>query len=71
MDRSGTVTRALFYRDGLVYRTKAGDIYYAEIGNHPDAVRVKLYGKPKADVSIINGELVIKDGSTLYAVDNL
>lgn len=71
MDRSGTVTRALFYRDGLVYRTKAGDIYYAEIGNHPDAVRVKLYGKPKADMSIINGQLVIKDGSVLYAVDNL
>jgi hypothetical protein len=65
------VTRAVFFADGIVFRTKRGEIWYAEADMHADAVRAKIYAKTGADMSVFNGELIIKDGQTLYTVQDL
>lgn len=61
-------TEALFYRQGALYRTAVGNIYYAETDSRPSPLSVKLYGRKGADFRIVSGDLLVKDGQSLYEI---
>jgi len=64
-----TSTNAEFFIGGVVYTTKEGGVYFSEADVRPGAIQVPLYQKPGADFRIINGQLIVKDGSKLYEIE--
>lgn len=66
-----TATRAAFYAGGVVYRTKEGGVFIAEADIRPTPIELPLYPKAGADFVIVDGALIIKDGSALYEVSGL
>lgn len=67
----GPATNARFFGGGVVYRTKEGGIYFAEIDVRPTAVSAQLYAADDADMRIIDGALIVKSGDILYEVEGL
>lgn len=64
-------TRAAFYAGGVVYRTREGGIFIAEADVRPTPIELPLYPKAGADFVIVQGALIIKDGSALYQIEGL
>jgi hypothetical protein len=71
VDGATSVTRAMFYKGGVVYRTATGEIYLSELDVRPTPGLVRIYAHTGADVSLINGDLIIKDGATFYRFESL
>lgn len=67
----GAAVDARFFGSGVVYRTKEGGIYFAEIDIRATPVSAQIYGAEKTDMRIINGALIIKSGQALYEVGGL
>lgn len=67
----GEALDARFFGNGVVYRTKEGGIYFAEIDIRSTPVSAQIYGAEKADMRIIGGALIIKSGEALYEVGGL
>lgn len=67
----GKARDAYFYRDGIVYSTEEGGIYFAEIDIRPTPVAAQIYAAPEADMRLIDDVLVIKSGDMLYEVEGL
>jgi hypothetical protein len=65
------VTRAIFNRGEVIYRTSDGDIYLSEVDVRQHPQKVLLYAGKGADVSVIDGKVIIKHGKTLYQVGRL
>lgn len=63
-----TVKNAQFFLGGVVYVTKESGVFLAENDIRPVHLVVPVYSRPGADFRIINGELIIKDGTTYYEV---
>jgi hypothetical protein len=67
----GRANDAYFYRDGVVYSTEEGGIYFAEIDIRPTPVAAQLYAATGADMRLLDDVLVIKSGDMLYEVEGL
>ena len=63
-----TVKSAQFFLGGIVYATKEGGVFIAENDVRPVPLTVPVYSRPGADFRIINGEIIVKDGKTLYEI---
>ncbi|MBI2613033.1 hypothetical protein HYW59_04495 [Candidatus Kaiserbacteria bacterium] len=63
-----TVSVALF-DGGIVYATREGGVFFSEMDIRPTPVVVVLYPKARADARVVNGALIIKDGSVLYQIE--
>ena len=71
IERTSTVTRAVFYKGGVVYRTVEGDIYFTELDVRATPITIKIFSGVEDDFSVIDGNLILKQGSSLYQVDSL
>ena len=64
------VVYARFWGGGVVYTTRESGIYLAEIDVRPTPLTVPLYPRRNSDFRISGGELIIKDGTSLYQIDS-
>ena len=62
-----TSTNAAFFLGGVVYATESG-IYFSEADVRPGALHVALYEKKGVDFRIIDGRLIMKDGTKFYEI---
>lgn len=62
---------AEFFGGGVVYVTKEGGVFLKEIDIRPEPLSVQLYPVRGADFRVIDGHLIVKDGSTLYEITGL
>lgn len=67
-DPSIKSTNAAFFIGGVVYATAEGGIYFAEADVRPGVIRIPLYEKKGADFRVVNGRLIVKDGSKFYEI---
>lgn len=58
-----------FLGDGVVYATKLGGVFFSEMDVRRTPVSAAIYPRRGADVRVIDGNLVVKDGSALYAIE--
>lgn len=63
-----TVKNAHFFLGGIVYSTKESGVFLAENDVRPTHLVVPVYSRPGADFRIINGELIVKDGTDFFEV---
>lgn len=63
-----TVKSAQFFLGGIVYATKEGGVFIAENDMRPVPLTVPVYSRPGADFRVVNGEIIVKDGKTLYEI---
>jgi len=63
--------RAEFFRGGVVYATKEGGVFLSEIDIRPEPLTVPLYPVRGADFRIVDGHLIVKDGTALYEITGL
>ncbi len=64
-------TNAEFFGGGVVYTTKEGGVFLKEIDIRPEPLSVQLYPVRGADFRIVDGHLIVKDGSVLYEITGL
>ncbi len=64
-------TRAEFFDGGVVYTTKEGGVFLGEVDIRPAPLTVSIYAKRGADFRIVDGHLIIKDGTVLYEITGL
>lgn len=64
----GTATNAKFFVGGVVYSTKESGVFLAENDIRLPRLVVPIYTRPGAAFRILNGALIIKDGTSLYEV---
>ncbi len=67
----GEALDARFFGNGVVYRTKEGGIYFAEIDIRSTPVAAQIYAAEDTDMRIIDGALIIRSGDALYEVGGL
>ena len=63
-----TAIRAEFFAGGILYATKESGIFFAENDIRPTPLVVPIYTRPGAQFRIVNGSLIVKDGTTLYDI---
>ena len=62
---------AEFFGGGVVYATKEGGVFLEEIDIRPEPLSVQLYPVRGADFRVVDGHLIVKDGSVLYEITGL
>src|SRR3989344_881958 len=62
---------AALFGGGVVYATKEGGVFIAEPDIRPEPVVAPLYQKTGADFRIVDGHLIIKDGTAFYEIAGL
>ena len=63
--------RGEFFDGAVVYATKEGGVFLAEKDVRPTPIFVPLYPVGGADFRIIDGHLIVKDGTALYEITGL
>ncbi len=71
VENGETVTRAMFYKGDVIYRTQNGNIYLSEFDARKEPMKIVIFSASGADISIIDGDLIIKSGTKLYQVGSL
>lgn len=66
---SDTATVAFPYGAGVVYVTAEGGVFFSEVDSRSSAVVAQLYPGHDLDARVIDSELIVKDGDTLYQID--
>ncbi|MEK7509437.1 MAG: hypothetical protein AAB605_01870 [Patescibacteria group bacterium] len=66
--QGGPVLDARFFQGGVVYRTKEGGIYFAEVDIRSTPVGAQLFSAKDADMRVIDGTLILQSGQTLFEV---
>lgn len=61
-------TRAEFYGGGVVYQTKERGVFFAEMDVRPTPLSVPLYAHRAAEFRIVDGAIIVKDGTRFYEV---
>src|SRR3989344_1374562 len=69
--QGGPVLDAYFFKSGIVYRTKEGGIYFAEIDIRSTPVGASIFYSTDADMRVIDGALIVSTGGSLYQVEGL
>jgi hypothetical protein len=59
---------ARFFGEGVLYQTKEKGISLVEIDVRPTALTIPVYPRHGAEFRIINGVIIVKDGSVLYEI---
>lgn len=62
---------AEFFRDGVLYQTETGGIYFAEVDVKQPQIVAELYSASGAEFRVYQGEIYIKDGTGLFVVTGL
>jgi len=62
---------AEFFDGGVVYTTKEGGVFLGEVDVRPEPLTVPLYSMRGADFRIVDGHLIVKDGTVLYEIMGL
>ncbi|MBI4079779.1 hypothetical protein HY414_00935 [Candidatus Kaiserbacteria bacterium] len=68
-DGNETALSVALFDGGVVYATREGGVYFSEIDVRPSPVTMVIYRKASAGARVVNGNLIIKDGSVLYEVE--
>jgi hypothetical protein len=63
-----SVTHAVFYEDGVLYRSRKG-VFYTEVDARPTPRVIPLSEQIGTDFRIIDSVVVLKEGKHLYEVD--
>jgi len=63
--------KAEFFAGGVVYTTKEGGVFLAEADVRPEPLVAPLYPVRGADFRIVDGHLIVKDGTSLYEITDL
>ena len=63
-----TAIRARFWEGGVLYSTKEQGIYLAEADVRPTPLVIPIYPRAGAEFRIVDGVVIIKDGTSLYQV---
>lgn len=66
-----TAVNAEFFGGGVVYATKEGGVFLKEIDIRPEPLSVQLYPVRGAEFRVVDGHLIVKDGTTLYEITGL
>lgn len=64
-------TNAEFFGGGVVYTTAEGGVFLQEIDIRPEPLSVQLYPVRGAEFRVVNGRLIVKDGTALYEITGL
>lgn len=64
------VVYARFWGSGIVYTTRESGVYLAEIDVRPTPLIIPLYPRRNSDFRVVNGALIIKEGTSLYQIDS-
>ncbi len=67
----GAVLSVRFFHGGVVYRTREGSIYFAEVDIRPTPVSAQLFSAKDADMRVVGDALIVKSGNVLYEVEGL
>jgi len=67
-DWGDTVTRAVFYGGGIVFKTKESGIFFTDIDVRPPRFIIPVYTKVDSDFRIIDRMLIVKEGDSLYEI---
>lgn len=62
------ITRTNFYGGGVLYLVPSSGIFLAEIDVRPTPLVVPVYPRAGVDYRILNGRLIVKDGTALYEI---
>lgn len=62
------IMHARFFNDGVLYQTKTNGIFFAEIDRRPTTLTVPVYPRRGAEFRIVDGKIIIKDGTDLYEI---
>lgn len=62
---------AEFFGGGIVYATKEGGVFLKEIDIRPEPLSVQLYPVRGAEFRVVDGHLIVKDGTALYEITGL
>ncbi len=63
-----SVTHAVFYEDGVLYRSRKG-VFYTEVDARPTPRVIPISEERDADFRIIDGVVILKEGKYLYELD--
>ena len=66
-----TAVKAEFFGGGVVYATKEGGVFLKEIDIRPEPLSVQLYPVRGAEFRVVDGHLIVKDGTALYEITGL
>ena len=66
-----TAVKAEFFGGGVVYATKEGGVFLKEIDVRPEPLSVQLYPVRGAEFRVVDGRLIVKDGTALYEITGL
>jgi len=64
----GTVLTARFFRGGVVFATKEGDVYFAEADARPTPLIAQIFHAENVDVRVVDDTLIVKSGTDLYRI---
>jgi hypothetical protein len=64
----GTVTHAVFYEDGVLYRSDSG-VFYTELDVRPTPRVITLSQAPGSDFRIFDGVLILREEKSYYEID--
>lgn len=67
-DWGQTVERARFYESGIIMQFEESGIFFSDIDARPPIFLIPLYPRAGSEFRIVDGRLIIKDGSTFYSV---
>lgn len=68
---SETVTNAVLYGGGVLYRTKESGVYFAEADVRPPFNVVPVYQAPNVDFRLVGNSVIIKQGKVFYDIGGL
>ena len=62
------ITRTNFYGGGVLYLVPSSGIFLAEVDIRPTPLVIPVYPRAGVDYRILNGRLIVKDGTSLYEI---
>ncbi len=68
---SETVTNAVLYGGGVLYRTKESGVYFAEADVRPPFNVVPVYQAPGVDFRLVSNAVIVKQGKVFYDIEGL
>ena len=68
LDNEHTVSRAFFFRGGVVYASKDGTVRFKEVDVRDAPVAALLFTVKNPDIRVISDALVVKSGTTFYEI---
>lgn len=68
LENNAEVSTARFFRGGVVYATKSGEVHFLEVDVRQTPIHMLLFSIPDPDIRIIDDALIVKSGTTYYEI---